>query len=82
MNVRMNESRYIFPLSIQLPPVDNIYAQSMVEKFQLLQKYGFSGVELNITDLQTDPVDLMLRGKGGPPGLRPMERWSLGKNRI
>lgn len=55
----MNESKYIFPLSIQFPPVDNIYDKPMVERFLLLQKYGFSGVELNITDLdQTDPAEL------------------------
>ena len=56
---KLSDSKYIFPLSIQLPPVDDIYDQPTGEKFLLLQKYGFSGVELNITDPdRTDPAEL------------------------
>jgi len=53
--MQMSGSRYLFPLSIQLPPVENLYDQAMEDMFLLLQKYGFSGVELNITDLDRYP---------------------------
>ncbi len=55
----MGSSKYIFPLSIQLPAVDDLYSSTIRRKFLLLQKYGFSGVELNITNLTaTDPQQL------------------------
>jgi len=57
--MQMNDLKFTFPLSIQLPPVVNIYDKSMARKLMLLQKYGFFGVELNIVDLnRTDPGKL------------------------
>ena len=55
----MEEAKYILPLSIQLGPADDLFGAEMAEKFRLLQGYGLSGVELNITDMdKTDPAKL------------------------
>src|SRR5690554_4274206 len=57
--MKMNNLKFTFPLSIQLPPVANIQDKSMTEKLLLLQKHGFFGVELNIVDFnRTDPGEL------------------------
>jgi D-psicose/D-tagatose/L-ribulose 3-epimerase len=45
----MNKSKYVFPLSIQtLLPEDYKNNEKLKRDFEILQKYGFSGVELNI----------------------------------
>lgn len=49
--------KYGFPLCIQLVPPENIFeSREFAETLSLLQKKGFYGVELNITDFAgTDP---------------------------
>jgi D-psicose/D-tagatose/L-ribulose 3-epimerase len=55
----MQDSKYAFPLSIQITLPPNYQDRLFQRKLELLQKFGFAGVELNIArPEQVDPAAL------------------------
>ncbi len=56
MHAMNADPRYLFPLTIQLTPEDDLRDARFTRTLETLQKHGFFGVELNVVDFERYPA--------------------------